>query len=116
MADQGGIDPVRKAARGWALAGLALSIPALILAMLSSGAGHGDYAFARALFPVPMLLTFNDTINILSLITALVQFPLYGWIAGRAMARQDFRLLGVVLTLHGLAVAACFSGVLPNFS
>mgnify|MGYP007072819004 FL=1 len=116
VAKQDEIDPVRKAARAWALTGLALSIPALLLAMLSSGGGHGDYQFARAAFPIPMLLTFNGSINLLSLVAALVQFPVYGWIVGSAMARREYGRLIVVAVLHVLAVVACFSGLLPNFS
>lgn len=116
VAKQDEIDPVRKAARAWALTGLALSIPALLQAMLSSGGGHGDYQFARTAFPIPMLLTFNGSINPLSLVAALVQFPVYGWIVGSAMARREYGRLIVVAVLHVLAVVACFSGLLPNFS
>lgn len=116
MADDDQIDPVRKSARAWALTGLAFSIPALFLAMLSSGGGHGDYQFARAAFPVPMLLTFNAWINPLSLVAALVQFPVYGWIAGSAMAQDEYGRVIAVAVLHVLAVIACFSGLLPNFS
>ncbi len=116
MAEQDETDPVRKSARAWALAGLVFTTPAVFLAMLSSGGGHGDYQFARAAFPVPMLLTFNGPINPLSLVTALVQFPVYGWIAGSAIAREELGRLIVVAALHVLAVIVCFSGLLPNFS
>lgn len=116
MAEHDEVDPVRKSARAWALTGLAFTIPALFLAMLSSGGGHGDYQFARAAFPVPMLLTFNVWVNPLSIVAALAQFPVYGWIAGSAMAREEYGRLIAVAALHTAAVIACFSGVLPNFS
>ncbi len=98
------------------MAGGLLTLPLLFLAFLSSGGGHGDYLFARALFPVPMLLTFNAVINPLSLIAALAQFPVYGWITGRALAKSEVQGPVAILALHVLAVIACFSGLLPNFS
>lgn len=116
VADQDENIPVRKSARAWALTGLALSIPALFMAVLSSGGGHGNYQFARAAYPIPMLLTFNGAINPLSLVAALVQFPVYGWIVGSAIARREYGRLIAVAALHVLAMIACFSGLLPNFS
>jgi hypothetical protein len=91
---------------------------ALSLAILSAGAGHGDYASARALFPLPMLLTLlqGDTIGLLSMISAVVQYPLYGALIMRARLGGDYRAILVGGILHVLAVATCFSGALPNFS
>lgn len=37
--------------------GAAVTLPAIFLAILSGGAGHGTYLFARLLFPYAMLLT-----------------------------------------------------------
>jgi hypothetical protein len=40
-----------------AIRGAGLELPALLLAIVSAGGGHGDYVAARVLFPLPMLLT-----------------------------------------------------------
>lgn len=116
MEDQGKIDPARKAALIGAMAGGLLTLPSLFVAFLSSGGGHGDYQFARVLFPLPMLLTFNVSINPLSLIAALAQCPVYGWIVSRALARSEWKLAAAALALHAVAMILCFSGLLPNFS
>ena len=116
MADQDTSDPARLAAGTWLLYSIILTIPAIVLAVFSAGAGHGDYLFARALFPVPMLLSFNVSISVLSLVAALLQFPVYSWIVGGAKARERAVPILVVVALHLAAVIACFSGILPNFS
>jgi hypothetical protein len=102
---------------GFAL-GLVVEVVALFLAILSSGAGHGDYAAARALFPVPMLTTLleGDTIGLLSMTLALVQFPLLGALTGYCLAITRWTPLIAVGIVHLLAVLAAFSGVIPNFS
>lgn len=116
MTVQDEIDHSRKVAKAWVIGGVLVTLPALMLAAFSSGAGHGDYGFARVLFPVPMLLTFNHSVGLLSLISALLQFPIYGWIFGRAKSQSELRLVAVVLAVHCFATIACFSGLLPNFS
>lgn len=105
----------RKSAILGFVAGVVLTIPALLLAIASSGAGHGDYAIARALFPIPMLLSFNGAMGVLTLISGVIQFPLYGYLTGAAYRSGRFGTLMAVLALHMVAVAVCFSGVLSNF-
>lgn len=97
---------------------------AFFLALLSSGAGHGHYEFARLFFPYTMLLTrlANDTITVPLIVLALVQFPLYGAVVGVAISKRPVaRLVGCVAVLlivvaHTTAVVKCFSGAIPNFS
>ncbi len=105
--------------RGLAI-GIVITFPSIILAILSGGAGHGDYAFARLLFPYTMLLTLaqGDTISLPLRVLALIQFPSYGAIAGFSVSISKNKwLIPLILTvIHLVFVIACFSGVLPNFS
>jgi hypothetical protein len=98
--------------------GVLLGFVAIYLAILSSGAGHGNYAAARLLFPTPMLLTLiqGNTIGTLSMGFALLQFPFYGGLLGWTIARKTYLPAVVVGSLHLIALAVCFAGTLPNFS
>jgi hypothetical protein len=100
------------------LVGVALELPTLLFAIVSSGAGHGDYAAARALFPAPMLLTLveGDRIGTLSIATALLQFPIYGLVLAWGLLRKTNIPIFVLAALHIIAAIVCFSGTLPNFS
>jgi hypothetical protein len=101
--------------------GTIVTFPALPFAVLSAGAGHGDYAAARLLFPIPMLMTLatGNSIGPASIVLAFTQFTIYGAVLGWSVAASPFRLFvsGVVITLvHTLAALACFRGAIPNFS
>ncbi len=100
--------------------GIALTFPALILAIVSSGIGHGDYVCTRLLFPYSMLLTLSDEriVHLLLIALALIQFPSYGAIIGFGLSRSKNKwLIPLVLTFIHLAFAvACFSGLLPDLS
>ena len=108
--------------RRLALVGFALGVPltalALLFAIASAGAGHGDYLAARLLFPVPMLasLLTEDTIKVPSIVAALLQFPAYGALIGWSWARHVRYLPLLVATVHIMAAIMCFAGLLPNFS
>lgn len=108
--------------RRLALIGLVLGVPLTVLALLvaiaSAGAGHGDYLAARLLFPVPMLasLLTEDTIKVPSVVIALLQFPAYGALIGWSWARHMRYLPLLVATVHIVATILCFAGLLPNFS
>lgn len=97
--------------------GVAVELASLLAALASGGAGHGDYIAARALFPVPMLLTVlhRNTIGAASFGLALVQFPLYGALLGWTVARRNYLPAGLIALAHCLAAWACFAGWLPNF-
>jgi hypothetical protein len=100
--------------------GFAITIPAALLAVSSAGLGHGDYALARLLFPHPMLLTrltqnqFPPSLVVL----AVAQFPFYGALIGVSLPwkHRCQVIAGIVLAAHLLAAAACFAGLIPNFS
>jgi hypothetical protein len=97
--------------------GLLVALPALFIAFLSAAAGHGDYIAARALFPVPMLLTrFTGSIGVISLSATLIQFPLYGTALGWGVPRNERRLIAALAVIHIASVVACFAGALPDFS
>jgi hypothetical protein len=103
------------------LIGVVVTIPAFTLAVYSSGAGHGDYSFARAFFPIPMLLTrlTGNRISYLSLTLAMLQLPAYGVVIGYARTAENgsqFRALATIVLQHATAAAICFAGFLPNFS
>lgn len=105
---------------GGLLVGAAITLPAMFIAVVSSGAGHGDYGAARLLFPYSMLLTLitGDTIGVLSIVVALIQFPLYGLVIGAGMRDRRWRIAAILMLSigHGIAALACFAGLLPNFS
>jgi len=99
--------------------GICVTFPAIVLAVESGGAGHGDYVAARALFPIPMLLTHftDDSITIASIVLAFIQFPVYGAvIAAQRKWKTVLKVAICVVSVHVITTAACFSGCLPSFS
>jgi hypothetical protein len=109
--------PLRAFTIGLAL-GIAVELLAVVAAAASAGAGHGDYVAARVLFPAPMLLTLleGDRIGPFSLAAGLLQFPIYGGLMLWSATQRNYLLSTAVALLHVLAVMACFSDTLPNFS
>jgi len=96
--------------------GFLVELPSLWLALVSAGAGHGDYVAARALFPLPMLTLIAGQIGPFGFGLAFFQFPLYGAIIGWAFARSNLIIALSLVVLHSLTVTLCFSGILPDFS
>jgi hypothetical protein len=98
--------------------GVAVSLPALLAALVSAGAGHGHYEAARALYPVPLLLTryMAGLPESFLLIVVCAQFPLYGLLIGWPRGRRMLIPLLVIAIVHASAAVACFSGAVPSFS
>ena len=99
--------------RAGLLIGLCITPIALLLALFSAGAGHGDYVLARLLYPIPMLTTLltNNTITGLSMGLFVAQFPAYG-----AFAAPGGRIRWLSLAIvHAVAIATAFSGLLDYF-
>jgi hypothetical protein len=89
---------------------LLLTPVCLLLGIGSAGVGHGDYVLARILFPYTMLsaLLF-DKITAPFVLLAIIQFPAYGLILGRAAGRGRFLVaLTLILVVHSVLAAACF--------
>ena len=86
---------------------------AVIWAIMSGGAGHGDYVAARVLYPLPMLLAeMAGEFSLPMIIFALAQFPVYGIVVGTFWRSG----LILILAIHFIALAICFSGFISNFS
>jgi hypothetical protein len=101
---------------GFAL-GVVLELPMIMVAIMSGGAGHGDYVAARVLFPASMLLTLVEgQIGVLSIAVALLQFPIYGALLASSIVRWNYLPAGAVAFVHLIAAIACFGGALPDFS
>ena len=97
--------------------GVLLELPTIFAAIISGGAGHGDYIAARALFPSSMLLTLLEgRIGEFSIGVALLQFPIYGMLLGWSIVRRNYLPAIAVASLHVIAAIFCFAGTLPNFS
>ncbi len=97
--------------------GALVTLPSLLIAALSAGAGHGDYGAARALFPFSMAITLVEgSIGPISLTVALAQFPIYGGVLGWSIVQKNFRAIFAFLLIHFIAMMFCFSGTLPAFS
>ena len=98
-------------------AGVLLTAPALLLAIASGGAGHGDYGFARALFPVPMVIAgLADHIGPVSIALAAMQLPAVGGLIGWSIAQRRAWPAITAVGAHLLAIAVAFSGWLSAFS
>ena len=97
---------------------MVVGIPAVMAAVAQGGAGHGGYVAARALFPVPMLLTLlqDDSIGAFSIAVGLLQFPIYGALLGWSVARKNWIPAVAVILAHIIAASVCFAGIFPNFS
>ncbi len=90
--------------------GILVAPAALILGVLSSGAGHGDYLIAKLLFPMTMVSTLLlGSITTPFILLAVMQYPIYGWFVGDALRPESRRLgLWLVLAVH-------FSTLVLNF-
>lgn len=96
----------------------AAGLPALYLAAVSGGAGHGSYFWAKVLFPYPMIATLiTGSLAPALILLALVQFPVYGLIIGNSWLNGRLRATSAVLLIvHALAAGACLMGfVSDNF-
>ena len=78
--------------------GVAVTPVVLILAMVSMGAGHGDYLWAKLFFPV---LTFAMVCGagVFVFPFVFVQYPFFGWYIGRCISKRRFVRLAVILLI-----------------
>ncbi|HZH30389.1 MAG TPA: hypothetical protein VEY11_06460 [Pyrinomonadaceae bacterium] len=100
------------------IVGILLTPVCLLLATGSAGAGHGDYFYAKLLYPYAMIsvLVF-DSLLLPSILFAVPQFPLYGALCGLAAAKGHRWMVGLgIIMTHALAVALCFLLLSSNFA
>ncbi len=99
--------------------GVVIASPiAVILGFLSAGFGHGDYLFAKLLFPLTMLSSHYTGNVLLSpfVLFALVQFPLYGVVLALSnMFKKDVIVALLLFVFHLSAVILCFVWPMPSF-
>jgi len=90
----------------------------LFIAVISGGAGHGNYFLAKVLFPFTMLSTYIfHSITGPFLLFTIIQFPIYGIAIGRARRRERRGLTTIwLISIHVIAVLAGFLFVDQNFS
>ena len=90
----------------------------LLLAIGSGGGGHGDYFYAKLLYPYTMLVALVfDSLAIPFLLFAVLQFPLYGALCGRAAAKGRAWAAGLgIIIMHATAAALCFLLSSRNFA
>ena len=75
--------------------GVVLTLITMIIVMITAGVGHGSYKPATIFFPYTILLSMAASfLSWLFVALAFVQFPLYGWMIGRALqpGRQRYAL------------------------
>ena len=99
------------------IVGVAVTPVALLLALISSGAGHGDYLAARLFFPAPMLAAdFFGQITIPALLLACIQFPTYGWFVGESWEPARRQLWVIPVAFHVLMLGFIFVFLDSSFS
>jgi hypothetical protein len=83
----------------------------LLGGLMSAGAGEGNYFLAKILFPYTMLSTaIFHVIKRSFFLMAVVQYPLYGLLAGVANLRRKLIICGLALAIvHALTVIASFA-------
>ncbi|MFN2529834.1 MAG: hypothetical protein ABR555_00905 [Pyrinomonadaceae bacterium] len=110
---------VRNSKRAWVPFVLSLiATPfGLLIALASAGAGHGDYFWAKIIYPYTMLSTLLfGSITIPFRLLAVVQLPLYGVLLSIACVRNRLGLVALVwFALHTAAAVACFVVRFQNF-
>ena len=71
----------RRSKRWWLIGWIAFEFIALLLALVSTGAGHGDYLFCKLLFPIPMYIgILQESLGCLPLLLSFIQYPIVGLI------------------------------------
>ena len=86
---------------------LILTPIALLLGIGSGGGGHGEYLWAKILFPYTMLsASLFGSITVPFILPAVAQFPLYGIGLGYAHGGGRIARLAIILLLAHAATAA----------
>src|SRR5438067_468792 len=87
--------------------GVVSAIPTVAGSIWAAGAGHGSYLPAVVLFPFTMLSTLiTTTISPFGMALALLQFPIYGFVIGKAPVELRLRLGAALAVIHCACVVA----------
>jgi hypothetical protein len=107
-----------KAAIVGLIVGILVAPIALFAAVASGGAGHGHYVAARLCFPFTMASTYVfKTITIPFIVLAVLQYPIYGLLIGRATKEKKARAVAWTLgALHLALVAILFVAPSQSFA
>jgi hypothetical protein len=99
------------------IVGALLTPLCLLLAIGSGGAGHGNYFYAKLLYPYTMLPALGEgAIWLPAILFAVFQFPLYGLIYALAAKRRKQAIAAIVLVIaHAFAVVLCLQLANPNY-
>jgi hypothetical protein len=89
--------------------GMQFALPTLLLGFLSAGGGHGNYLWAKVLFPYTMIPP--GEISLALEVLALVQFPVYGILIGVSASsfRRVVMVAAVIVFAHAAAAVWCLS-------
>ncbi|MBC7782244.1 MAG: hypothetical protein H7144_00275 [Burkholderiales bacterium] len=80
--------------------GIVLTLPAIFIAILSGGAGHGNYYAAAFVLPWSVLFLGRGDLTI---VLGLVQLPVLGFLVGTTLCK-DWRLTLAVAIIHAVAI------------
>ncbi len=90
------------------VAGVVLTLPALLLAFISAGGGHGTYLWAKVFFPYTMIIPSltGGPISLPLFVLVFVQFPVYGILAGASASgfKPLSKMMGIIGGFHVVAV------------
>ena len=96
--------------RRWLTAWLVFEGIALVAAILSSGGGHGDYLFAKLLFPVPMYLgVVHEVLDLPILILIVIQYPLVGLTPFLISWRRTMYVCALLGVIHAIFTFLVFT-------
>ena len=99
--------------------GVLVTLPALWLAWISAGGGHGDYLWAKLLFPYTMIVPMLRGCPIIMplIVVGLVQFPIYGILVGSSASgfKPLSKMIGIIGGFHVATALICVIFSVPNF-
>jgi len=100
-----------------AIVGLLLTPFTMLAALYSSAVGHGNYFWAIVFYPYTMLSTFVfQSITIPFILLAVLQYPIYGVLAGYGWIKGKGLRYGLgLLLVHVSALVLCFGLGDKNF-
>ena len=90
--------------------GIIFQIPALFYATGFGLAEHSDHTIAEMFFPYAMIFMklTNGTINLVLIILAVIQFPIYGFLIGYSIAKKTKNnIILLIPFLHMIFVIIC---------